>query len=76
MISVVIPAYNEENVLPDSLSRLFAYLSKRSTSFEVIAVDNGSTDQTERVSRELEKKYSWFRYFRIPERSVGRAFAK
>lgn len=76
MISIVVPVYNEESVLRDSLSRLADFFSSRSHAFEVLAIDNGSTDGTERIARELEKTYSWFRYFQIQERSVGRAFAK
>lgn len=76
MISIIIPVYNEESVLGDSLPRLADFFSKRSYVFEVIAVDNGSLDQTETIAHELEKAYGWFRYFRIPERSVGKAFAK
>lgn len=76
MLSIVIPVYNEEKVLRESLQKLSDWLGLRSTPFEVIAVDNGSIDKTEDLSRELEKIYPWFRYFRISERSVGKAFSK
>ena len=42
MITVVIPAYNEEKVLPGTLKSLF----EQSGEFEVILVDGGSTDRT------------------------------
>ena len=42
MISVVIPAYNEEKVLPHTLQALFA----QPGTFETIVVDGGSTDRT------------------------------
>jgi dolichyl-phosphate beta-glucosyltransferase len=45
-LSVVIPAYNEEERLPVTLNRVYDYLSTRSLSFEVIVVDDGSTDRT------------------------------
>lgn len=76
MLSIVIPVYNEQTVLIDSMKRLSDWLGSRGTPFEVIAVDNGSTDKTPEEARELEKTYPWFRYFQIPERSVGKAFAK
>jgi rSAM/selenodomain-associated transferase 2 len=42
MISVIIPTYNEEKVLPATLQALFAQPGK----FETIVVDGGSTDRT------------------------------
>jgi dolichyl-phosphate beta-glucosyltransferase len=45
-LSVVIPAYNEEARLPDTLDRVLAYLRSRGQPFEVLVVDDGSTDGT------------------------------
>ena len=46
MISVVIPAYNEEHALPDTLARLFS----QAGDYEVILVDGGSTDGTRAIA--------------------------
>jgi rSAM/selenodomain-associated transferase 2 len=46
MTSVIIPAYNEEKVLPRSLQALFA----QPGDFEVILVDGGSTDRTHAIA--------------------------
>lgn len=45
-LSVVIPAYNEEKRLPESLPLFLSYLAKRGGSYEVIVVSDGSTDGT------------------------------
>ncbi|MBH0192344.1 MAG: glycosyltransferase family 2 protein [Nitrospira sp.] len=45
MVSVVIPAYNEEKALPDTLGSLFS----QPGDYEVIAVDGGSADCTRDV---------------------------
>ncbi len=45
-LSVVIPAYNEEARLGKTLERVFDYLSKKGYPFEVVVVDDGSTDNT------------------------------
>lgn len=45
-LSVVIPAFNEERRLPATLKSVVEYLSPRGTSFEVLVVDDGSTDGT------------------------------
>ena len=45
MISVVIPAYDEERALPETLQRLFS----QPGDFEVILVDGGSSDATRHI---------------------------
>jgi dolichyl-phosphate beta-glucosyltransferase len=51
-LSVIIPAYNEELRLPRTLSRSIEYLKAQSYDSEMIVVNDGSTDETERVIRE------------------------
>ena len=45
-LSVVIPAFNEERRLPATLKSVVEYLRPRGTAFEVLVVDDGSTDGT------------------------------
>jgi rSAM/selenodomain-associated transferase 2 len=47
MISVIIPAYNEEKALPNTLRALFA----QQGDYEVIVVDGGSSDRTAEIVR-------------------------
>jgi glycosyltransferase involved in cell wall biosynthesis len=49
MISVIIPAYNEEKYITGCLQAVFS--QKNSPDFEVIVVDNASTDRTAEVVR-------------------------
>lgn len=49
-LSIVIPAFNEEERLPLTLARLHAYLTLRAFSWEIIVVSNGSTDRTADVT--------------------------
>ncbi|HEY8021668.1 MAG TPA: dolichyl-phosphate beta-glucosyltransferase [Thermoanaerobaculia bacterium] len=49
-LSVVIPAYNEAERLGPSLDRALEYLERRGGSFEVLVVDDGSSDATGRVA--------------------------
>jgi dolichyl-phosphate beta-glucosyltransferase len=44
--SLIIPAYNEEHRLPDTLKQVTAYLQAQPYEFEVLVVENGSTDNT------------------------------
>jgi dolichol-phosphate mannosyltransferase len=48
-ISVVVPCYNEEVVLPETIRRLTATLEKLGRAYEIVCVDDGSRDGTPRV---------------------------
>ena len=45
-LTVVIPLYNEVLTIPDLAQRLSASLDRLGRSWEVIVVDDGSTDRT------------------------------
>ena len=49
MISIVIPAYNEEKRIGGSLSEVFAFMSDSGMEYEIIVVDDGSSDGTSRI---------------------------
>lgn len=61
LLSVVIPAYNEERRLGPSLERIFAYLKSRKKPFEVLVVDDGSSDSTAPLVRRLMKTHKGLR---------------
>ena len=48
-LSVVIPAYNEEKRLPATLKKTVAYLERQSYSWEIVVVNDGSSDGTDAV---------------------------
>ena len=55
-LSIVIPAYNEENRLPASLDRVLSWMGSRQLGFsEVIVVDDGSTDATSAVAADRRR---------------------
>lgn len=60
-ISVVIPVYNEEENIEPLLDELFPILTTIGPGFEVICVDDASTDQSFSVLQEQKKKYSELR---------------
>lgn len=49
LVSVVIPAYNEERRLPQTLTRVSEYLAQQNYPSEILVVDDGSSDNTARV---------------------------
>ncbi len=48
-LSVIIPAYNEEKRLPSTLESVHDFLSESERDFEIIVVDDGSSDGTKEV---------------------------
>ena len=53
--SLIIPAYNEAHRIGDTLVEALSYLTATSTGSEIIVVDDGSTDATATVVREVFK---------------------
>ena len=56
-ISVILPAYNEGNVLTESIERLISELKKYSDNYQIIIVNDGSTDDTKEKAIELKHIY-------------------
>jgi dolichyl-phosphate beta-glucosyltransferase len=51
-LSVIIPAYNEENRLPKTLQDIAEFLETTNKKIEIIVVDDGSSDKTIAVAKE------------------------
>lgn len=52
-LSVVVPLYNEEQNVPILIDRIVKELSKHNYDFEILCVDDGSSDQTFEVLKNL-----------------------
>lgn len=52
-VSVVIPAYNEERRLCDSIPLILDFIDREGLQAEVLVVDDGSTDETAAVAEKL-----------------------
>ena len=72
-LSVVIPAYNEEDRLPDTLVKVDAYLSRQSYDWEIIVSDDGSEDDTAAVVRNAAIHTANLRLLTLPHRGKGSA---
>ena len=73
MISLVIPAFNEEENLPTLVHRLMGVMD-RYDSYEILIVDDGSSDETRFVLRQLSLQYPVVRYLSF-SRNFGHQMA-
>lgn len=72
-LSIVIPAHNEESRLPRTLGQIFDFLKNQSFSFEVIIVENGSSDRTLELAHEFAAKYPNLIVYQEHQRGKGNA---
>src|SRR5439155_267786 len=70
----VIPAYNEARRLPPYLDEVVSYLVTRGEAWEVVVVDDGSTDATSDVVRAMTARYPQVRLLR-QEPNAGKGAA-
>lgn len=73
-LSVVVPCFNEETVLGEANTRLIAVLERIAPKFEIIYVDDGSTDSTPDLLRELQMHEERLRFIRF-SRNFGHQVA-
>ena len=75
-LSVVIPAYNEEQRLPRTIELIERYLDGRGVNYELILVDDGSADGTRQVMDEAAARNPRVRLEALPSNcGKGRALA-
>lgn len=68
-LSVIIPAYNEARRLLPYLQTTVGYLDRRGLSYEVLVVDDGSTDETGALIEQVGAQYPRVRLVRLSRNS-------
>ncbi|HUD10511.1 MAG TPA: glycosyltransferase family 2 protein [Candidatus Saccharimonadales bacterium] len=71
LVSLVIPAYNESGNLEWHNSKIIEFFTKHSINYELIYVDDGSTDNSLAIIQKLSAKYKAAKYI-----SLSRNFGK
>ena len=56
-LSIVIPAYNEEEHIAATLTEVAGCLRKKGYEFEILVIDDGSKDQTARIVLSLDRQF-------------------
>lgn len=74
-LNVVIPVYNEEKELADSVRTLHAYLNAHLLDFSwtITVIDNASTDKTWEIAQKLTKTVKHVKAVRLSQKGRGRA---
>ena len=76
-LSIVIPCYNEEQRLPRTIEQVERFLAGDGTSYELILVDDGSTDGTRGIMNAAAGRNPSVRLEALPHnRGKGRALAE
>ena len=57
-LSVIIPAYNEAKRLPSSITKCVSFLSEQDFNSEILIVENGSTDYTLQIAKDVANDIS------------------
>lgn len=72
-LSIVIPAHNEAQRLPPSLDKIDAFLTSQTFTYEVLVVENGSSDDTLAVAESFRAQMPYLKVIREEQRGKGLA---
>lgn len=73
LLSIIIPAYNEEQRIGSTLEKVTAFLSMQDYRSEVLVVENGSQDRTLEIAQEFSARYPWVHALHEDGRGKGLA---
>jgi len=73
-VDLVIPVLNEAHVLAKSVEQVLAFLRQRfHCSWHLVIIDNGSSDGTQEVAKDLCTRHPEVRFLHLMQRGRGRA---
>lgn len=73
LLSIIIPAYNEEKRLPATLTQVVQFLEEQTYQGEVLVIENGSQDRTLQIAQKFASNHPQVKVIRETERGKGRA---
>ena len=74
--SIVIPIYNEEEILEESLNNVMSMCERTNIEFEIILSENGSTDNTKNIASEIAKSNKKIRLIEHNTPNYGEALKR
>ncbi len=75
-IEITIPILNEQSTLAEQVEKMHRFIEENLKDIgfiKLVLADNGSTDATPDIARQLEAKFPNLEFLRLEERGVGRA---
>jgi dolichyl-phosphate beta-glucosyltransferase len=73
LLSIIIPAYNEQERLPTSLDQVVEFAARQDYGIEVIVVNNNSSDRTPEIAADYASRYECIRALDEPHQGKGAA---
>lgn len=74
MVLITLPTYNEEEIIKENSLKVLEFCQKNlKQGFKILIADNGSTDRTLEIAKELSADYKEIDYFHLKEKGRGRA---
>ncbi len=73
LLSIIIPAHNEENRLPQSLEVILEFIHAQPYQSEIIVVENGSSDRTAQISQSYADRHPEIQALQEPIAGKGLA---
>lgn len=74
MLEITIPVLNEETTLEKNILNALRFCQEEvTTEVQIVIADNGSTDQTSVIGKNLAQNYEGVKYLRVPKKGVGLA---
>lgn len=72
-LSIIIPAYNEEARLPESLAKLIHFVRNQDYPIEVMVVDDGSFDRTAQLVLDFQRQAPFISLLQVQHGGKGHA---
>ena len=74
-LSIIIPAYNEETLIVNTLESLRSYMAARPEQYEIIVVDDGSEDKTAESIQNWQTQTNADLQLLINQKNMGKGFS-
>src|SRR5215213_11483459 len=74
-ISIIVPAYNEDALIMNTLDGLQSYMRTRPESYEILVVDDGSQDNTVSYIRDWQRSCNAELKLLINPENMGKGFS-